>query len=111
LEHHPCAVRVVPAPDVRGTSGSRLIFTDVRQDFIDGTDFPGAEALYRQCGLGAGVWRCGLVPEGVDGLLREDGWSEREPLGRAEQPGGYLAPAGRDVPVAEIERCVEPEKG
>lgn len=90
--------------------GSRLIFTYVLRDFVDGTDLHGAEQLYRQFVLGYRVWHFGLAPTSVSDLLQEYGWIEREQVGRAELVDRYLAPAGRELPVTEIERFVEAEK-
>jgi O-methyltransferase involved in polyketide biosynthesis len=43
-------------------------------------------------------------------LLREYGWVEREQVGPAEYVARYLRPAGRDIPVSEIERFVKADK-
>ena len=42
--------------------------------------------------------------------MREYGWVEREQLGPAECAARYLEPAGRDIPVSEIERFVRADK-
>ena len=109
----PLAPRILPAgmrPAVlsflaTAATGSRLIFTFVRRDFFDGTNYYGAQALHRRFVAG-GVWRFALEPSEVDGLLREYGWSEREQVGPAEYAERYLRPAGRDLAATEIERFV-----
>jgi methyltransferase (TIGR00027 family) len=90
-------------------TGSRLIFTFVRKDFLDGTDFYGAESLHRNF-VGRRVWHFALDPSDVDGLLREYGWVEREQVGPAEYTTRYLRPAGRDLTASEIERFVYADK-
>jgi methyltransferase (TIGR00027 family) len=86
--------------------GSRLAFTYLRQDFLDGTEFYGARAAYDDFVVKWRLWRFGLHPGEVAGLLAEYGWREREQLGPAEFTTRYLKPAGRDLPVTEIERSV-----
>lgn len=56
------------------------------------------------------VWKFGIAPGDVATLLREYGWAEREQAGPAEYAARYLRPAGRDMPVSEIERFVRAEK-
>src|ERR1700729_2656650 len=49
----------------RATPGSRLVFTYVRRDFIDGTNLYGADDLYRRFRRRAQLWRFGLPPDEV----------------------------------------------
>lgn len=94
----------------RAATGSRLIFTYVRKDFLDGTNRYDAESVYERFVVKYGVWHWGIDPVNVDGLLREYGWAEREQVGRDEYVVRYVKPAGRDLPVTEIERFVFAEK-
>jgi methyltransferase (TIGR00027 family) len=48
-------------------TGSRLIFTYVRSDFLDGTDLYGASRLRERM---AGIWKWGVAPQDVAALLR-----------------------------------------
>jgi len=89
-------------------AGSRLVFTFVLRNFIDGTRLYGAERLYRQFVLGQ-VWHYGIAPQDVDNLLREYGWTEREQVG-SEVASIYVEPTGRHLPVLEIERIAYAEK-
>jgi methyltransferase (TIGR00027 family) len=91
-------------------AGSRLIFTYVRRDFLDGACLYGAERLRRQFVTGHRVWRFGLDPDDVGGLLGEHGWTEREQADAAEFTTRYVAPTGRTMPVSELERFVSAEK-
>jgi hypothetical protein len=61
---------------------SRLIFTYVRADFLDGTNSYGAERLRRRMTGRDELWRFGISPSEVGALLGEYGWAER-----ADQPG------------------------
>lgn len=94
----------------KAVTGSRLIFTYVRKDFVDGSNVYDAESLYQTFVVKNRVWRFGIEPQHVAGLLREYGWAEREQVGRAELTRRYLEPIGRGLPVSEIERFVYAEK-
>ena len=89
----------------RAGAGSSLVFTYVRKDFLDGEQLYGAEKMYNRFVRG-GIWHLGLAPDAVDSLLQEYGWMEREQAGAAEFRRWYLDPAGRHLPLLEIERCV-----
>ncbi|MFI6076343.1 class I SAM-dependent methyltransferase [Actinoplanes sp. NPDC051343] len=84
---------------VRGTlaslagqaAGSRLIFTYIRRDFLDGTDEFGAGAMRRRFVTEQRIWHFGLRPGEVAGFLRDYGWTEREQAGPAEYAERYQA--------------------
>jgi methyltransferase (TIGR00027 family) len=84
--------------------GSRLVFTYVRRNFLDGTNTHEAEDAYREFVVRRQIWHFGRTPDHVAGLLDEYGWTEREQVGAAEYQHRYLRPLGRDLPVSEIER-------
>jgi methyltransferase (TIGR00027 family) len=89
---------------------SRLAFTYVRRDFLDGTEMFGARPAYRDFVEKRPLWRFGLLPDDVPGLLGEYGWRLVDDAGPAELTERYVKPAGRDLPVSEIERSVLAEK-
>jgi methyltransferase (TIGR00027 family) len=86
--------------------GSRLIFTYLRRDFLDGTEDYGAAAARQEFVTKRHVWHFGLLPAETPALLRDYGWTEREQVGPAEYTERYLRPLGRDQPVSPIERFV-----
>ncbi|WAS91902.1 class I SAM-dependent methyltransferase [Nannocystis punicea] len=94
----------------RAATGSQLIFTYVRADFLTGANFYGAEALYQDMRLKYEVWRFGIAPENAGGLLGEYGWTEREQVGRREYMTRFIEPSGRDLSVSDLERFVHAEK-
>lgn len=94
----------------KAARGSRLTFTYIRQDFLDGTNSYLAEGAYRDFVERHQVWHFGLHPDQVGPLLDEYGWTEREQVGAAEYQQRYLEPTGRDMPVSEIERFVTASK-
>lgn len=94
----------------KAVTGSRLVFTYLRKDFLDGTNFYGGERMYQRFVIKYRVWHWGIDPQQVDGLLREYGWAEREQVGTSEYLARYVAATGRDLPVTEAERFVLAEK-
>jgi methyltransferase (TIGR00027 family) len=94
----------------KAAPGSRLVFTYIRKDFLDGTHLYDAERLYQEFRVKYGVWHFGLNPQDVHGLLAEYDWAEREQFGAGELTERYIRPTGRDLHVSEIERCVYAEK-
>ncbi|MEV0384782.1 SAM-dependent methyltransferase [Nonomuraea sp. NPDC050643] len=103
-------VRRILAFLAKTATGSRLLFTYIRQDFIDGSARYGmGQQVYRRYVIQR-IWRFGLADGDVGPLLAEYGWREREQVGAAEYRARYLEPLGRPMRVMEIERFVEAEK-
>jgi methyltransferase (TIGR00027 family) len=94
----------------KAKAGSRMVFTYIRQDFIDGTAIHGLEALYQGFRVKEQFWHFGLVPEQVPAFLQEYSWKELEQAGSQEYTTRYVKPSGRAIPVTEIERAVYAEK-
>ncbi|MCX4910552.1 SAM-dependent methyltransferase [Streptomyces sp. NBC_00878] len=90
--------------------GSRLIFTYLRRDFLDGIDFYGAEQAHHDFVVKQPMWHFGLDPDDARSLLQEYGWAQREQVGTQEYLARYIRPTGRDLAVSEIERFVYGEK-
>lgn len=91
-------------------AGSRLVFTYIRQDFINGTARYGLDALYAASRLKRQLWQFGMEPQGVPAFLGQYNWKELEQVGGQEYTLRYLKPTGRAMPVMEIERAVYAEK-
>jgi methyltransferase (TIGR00027 family) len=94
----------------KAAPGSRLVFTYIRGDYLNGTNTYEAEGAYQDFVVRQQVWHFGLAPDQVAGLLDEYGWVEREQVGAAEYQDRYLRPVGRELPVSEIERFVHATK-
>ncbi len=99
----PDAVRATLARLGEAAPGSRLVFTYIRQDFIDGTNRYGAEALYRRFRRRREVWKSGLVPEHLAETLAEAGWRLTEQAGPSYYRDTYVRPTGRAVVASPIE--------
>jgi methyltransferase (TIGR00027 family) len=89
---------------------SRMVFTFIRKDFLDGQEMYGALGIYKEVVQKRNLWHFGLHPKEVAGFLAEFGWREVEQLGPTEYAARYLKPAGRDDVVSEIERAVYAER-
>lgn len=91
-------------------TGSRLVFTYIRKDFLDGMTFYGAEATYKEYVVKRRLWHFGMNPDGVADFLAAYGWRELEQAGPPEFADRYLLPSGRNPGTSEIERSVYAEK-
>lgn len=89
---------LLPAP-----AGSRLVFTYVRKDFIDGLNMYGAAILYKRFRQRQQVWRFGLDPDTAPGFAAEYGWRLVEQAGPEYYLRNYIEPAGRDLTASQLE--------
>lgn len=94
----------------KASSGSRLIFTYVLQDFLDGDNTYGLDSLYQRFRVKNPIWHFGLDPYDVAGFIGAYSWKVLEDVGADEFSSRYLKPAGRDEPIIQIERTVYAEK-
>jgi methyltransferase (TIGR00027 family) len=94
----------------KAARGSRLAFTYVRKDFLDGQVMYGQENLYKQYVLRDKVWLFGMDPDGVVNFLKPCGWRVIEHLGYEELAERYVRPTGRELASTPIERLVYAEK-
>ena len=94
----------------KAPAGSRLVFTYVRKDFIDGKVFYGQEYLYKKMLLKDKIWLFGMDPEDVADLLGVYGWRVLEHLGYEELAERYVKPTGRKLVSMPLERMIYAEK-
>ncbi len=90
--------------------GSRLVFTYVLKDFIDGQNTYGLTSLYQRFRVKDKIWLFGLDPNAVAPFLGEYSLTVLEQVGTDEFSEHYLKPAGRTDAVALIERAAYAEK-
>lgn len=90
--------------------GSRMVFSYVRRDFIDGTNRYGSRMLYRSVRGRRHLWHFGLLPDEVAGFLEEYGWRLVEQVGPDELVARYVRPAGRNLSASQIEWSAYAEK-
>jgi methyltransferase (TIGR00027 family) len=89
---------------------SRLVFTYVRRDFIDGVNLYGAAPLYRRFRQKRHVWHFGMQPEEVPDFLAQYGWRVIEQAGPDYLVQHYVVPTGRSLGASEIEWSVYAER-
>lgn len=90
--------------------GSRLTFTYVRSDFIDGTNRYGAESLYRRFRVRSRLWQFGLDPERVAAFVEPYGWQLTEQAGPDYLIEHYISPSGRNLSASQVEWTAFAEK-
>jgi methyltransferase (TIGR00027 family) len=90
--------------------GSRLAFTYVRSDFIDGTNRYGAESLYRRFRVRSRLWQFGLDPDQVASFIEPYGWKLIEQAGPEYLTSHYIAPSGRKLTASQVEWTAYAEK-
>ncbi|BBZ48560.1 S-adenosyl-L-methionine-dependent methyltransferase [Mycobacterium heidelbergense] len=91
-------------------AGSRLVFTYVRRDFIDGTNRYGTRTLYRSVRQRHQLWRFGLEPDEVAGFIAEYGWRLVEQAGPDDLVRRYVEPTGRKLEASQLEWSAYAEK-
>lgn len=104
------AVRATLAGLRAAAPGSRLVFTYVRQDFIDGSNRYGTPRLYHRVGAGK-LWHFGLQTEQVADFLAGYGWRLIEQAGPEQMVQRYVEPTGRYLSASDLEWSVYAEKG
>jgi methyltransferase (TIGR00027 family) len=106
----PDAVRATLDQLRAAAPGSRLAFTYVCQDFIDGRTMYGTPWMYRRFVEGNQIWKSGLEPDAVEELLAGYGWRLIDNAGPGYYLDHYVRPAGRALSVSGLERIVYAEK-
>ena len=84
-------------------AGSRLVFTYVRRDFIDGTNRYGTRTLYRSVRQRRQLWHFGLQPDEVADFIAAYGWRLVEQAGPDELISRYVQPTGRNLKASQLE--------
>jgi methyltransferase (TIGR00027 family) len=90
--------------------GSRLVFTYVRRDFIDGRNRYGTRTLYRTTRQRQQLWQFGLEPDEVAEFIAEYGWRLVEQDGPDDFLRRYVEPTGRKLPASQLEWSAYAEK-
>ncbi|AKB80430.1 hypothetical protein MSHOH_3947 [Methanosarcina horonobensis HB-1 = JCM 15518] len=90
--------------------GSRLVFTYIRKDFLDGRIMYGWEKGYKKYVIEDKIWLFGMDPEAWPNFLREYGWQVVEHVGYEELAERYVRLTGRELASTPIERIVYAEK-
>jgi methyltransferase (TIGR00027 family) len=91
-------------------AGTRLVFTYVRKDFIDGVNMYDASILYKRFRQRQQVWKFGLDPDEVAEFVAEYGWRLVEQAGPDYFVRRYIEPTGRDLTASLLEWSAYAEK-
>ena len=93
----------------RAAAGSRLAFTYVRRDFLEGKNLYGWEKAYQRF-VQSRIWLFGLDPEAWPDLLIKYGWRMMEDVGYDQLAEQYVKPTGRKLAPMPVERAIYAEK-
>ena len=91
-------------------TGSRLVFTYVHRDFIDGVNMYDAAILYKRFRQRRQVWQFGLNPDEVSDFVAEYGWRLVEQAGPDYYLHNYIRPTGRSLGASQLELAAYAEK-
>lgn len=94
----------------RAAQGSRIAFTYVRKDFLEGRAMYGWEKFYEKFVVKDKTWIFGMEPNAWPDFLKRYGWRIIEDVGYEELVEKYGKPAGRNLLSTPIERIVYAEK-
>lgn len=95
----------------QAASGSRLVFTYVRKDFIEGRVMYGQERLYKQYMADNKLWLFGMAPEQVADSIGAYGWRIIEQPTHDALTERYIKPTGRALASTPIEQIVYAARG
>ena len=90
-------------------SGSKIVFTYVRKDFLEGNNLYGMEDIYKRF-VENKTWIFGIDPEAWPQFLEEYGWRIIEDIGAEDLEEKYVKPTGRILASTPIERIIFAEK-
>jgi O-methyltransferase involved in polyketide biosynthesis len=93
----------------KAAPGSRLVFTYVRKDFLDGRSMYGWESGYKRFVLGK-IWHYAFEPEVLPDFLKQYGWIVKEDKAYNELAEEYIKPSGRTLSSTSVGRIVYAEK-
>ena len=90
-------------------NSSKIVFTYIRKDFLDGNNMYGMGEIYKRF-VETGTWKFGMDPESWPQFLEEYGWRIVEDVGGEYLEERYVKPTGRIFASTAIERLIFAEK-
>jgi methyltransferase (TIGR00027 family) len=90
-------------------SGSKITFTYVKKDFIEGNNVYGMEEIYKRF-VESKVWLFGMDPNLWPQFLDKYGWRMIENIGSEDLLNKYIKPTGRIFASTDIERIIYAKK-
>ncbi|MTK64302.1 MAG: SAM-dependent methyltransferase [Methanobacterium sp.] len=89
--------------------GSKLIFTYVLKEFIDGVEMYGMKNLYKKY-VFPKIWKFGLFKQDTEEFLQGYGWRIIEDIEADDINDDYIKPNNRNLKTTNLERIVYAEK-
>lgn len=89
---------------------SRLVFTYILKDFLEGQKMYGCEKLYNKYVIKDKSWIFGLNPDKWPELLSQYGWRVVEDIDYERLNCKYIIPSGRTLISSPVERVIYAEK-
>jgi methyltransferase (TIGR00027 family) len=93
----------------KAESGSLMVFTYVRRNFLDGRVMYDWENIYKKY-VKNKIWLFGMDPEEWPVFLEGYGWKIVEHIGYEELAERYVKPTGRELASTPVERIIYAEK-
>jgi methyltransferase (TIGR00027 family) len=90
-------------------SGSKITFTYVKKDFVEGNNIYGMEEIYKRF-VESKVWLFGMDTDQWPQFLDKYGWRMIEDIGSEDLLNKYIKPTGRIFASTDIERIIYAEK-
>lgn len=90
-------------------TGSKLVFTYVLREFIEGVEMYGMGELYKKY-VWPKIWKFGIFAQDSREFLEEYGWKIIEDVEADDINDEYIKPNNRDLKTTNIERIVYAEK-
>jgi methyltransferase (TIGR00027 family) len=84
-------------------AGSRVVFTYIQRDFIDGTNLYGSRSAYRRFREKQQIWLFGIKPGEVAAFVAKYGWRLIEEAGPDYYLEHYIRPTGRNLAASQLE--------
>lgn len=89
----------------KAPTDSRLLFTYVKQSFLDGDDIGDLKLIYKST-VQKGIWHFGLKPNDVADFLAPYGWDVVAHESSEDIGARYIATTGRNIKTMSIEPVV-----
>ena len=90
-------------------AGSKLVFTYVLREFIEGVEMYGMKQLYKKY-VFPKIWKFGIFTQDCAAFLEEYGWKLIEDVEADDINDEYIKPNNRNLKTTNIERLVYAEK-
>lgn len=90
-------------------TGSKIVFTYVLREFIEGVEMYGMRQLYKKY-VFPKIWKFGLFTQDCSAFLDEYGWKLIEDVEADDINDEYITPTNRNLKTTNLERVVYAEK-